>query len=89
MKFQPGSMVITAGAKETLHSEDVHDALIEKHLEGDWGILGSEDKRLNDRAVESGEDRIFSKYRDRDGNEFYVITEWDRSYTTVLLCSEY
>ena len=82
-------MVITAGSQATLHPEDVHQALFEKHLEGDWGILGTEDKQMNDVAVESGEDRIFSKYRDRNGNDFYIITEWDRSYTTILLCHEY
>jgi hypothetical protein len=89
VKIQPGRMVITVGAQETLDSEDAHKALIEKHLEGDWGILGSEDKRLNDEAVVSGEDRILSKYRDRNGHDFYIITEWDRSYTTILLCGEY
>ena len=89
MKFQPGRMVITAGAQEALNSEDARQALIEKHLEGDWGILGAEDKRLNDEAVESGEDRILSKYLDRHGHEFYIITEWDRSITTILLCDEY
>lgn len=89
MKFQPGRMVITAGAQSTLHSEDARQALIEKHLEGDWGTLGADDKQLNDEAVESGEDRILSKYRDRNGHDFYIITEWDRSITTVLLCNEY
>lgn len=89
MKFQPGRMVITAGAQAALHSEDARHALIERHLEGDWGILGADDKRLNDEAVESGEDRILSKYRDRNGHDFYIITEWDRSYTTILLCGEY
>ena len=89
MKFRSGRKIITAGAQATLHPEDAHQALIEKHLKCDWGILDIDDKRLNDEAVESGEDRILSKYRDRHGNEFYIITEWDRSITTILLCDEY
>ena len=86
--FSSGRVVITAGAQSTLHSEDVYLSLF-AHLRGDWGRLGQEDKTLNDRAVKSGDDRILSKYRDRSGYEFYVITEWDRSLTTILLCNEY
>jgi hypothetical protein len=87
--FASGQIVITAGAQQTLHQDDVYSALIQKHLRGDWGNLGDEDKNMNDLAVKGGEDRIFSKYCDRNGHEFYIITEWDRSLTTILLCNEY
>lgn len=43
---------------------------------------------MNDRAVESGDDRIFSAYT-IEGHRVYIITEWDRSYTTMLLAEEY
>lgn len=72
-----------------------------RHQKGDWGILGDMDKSLNDAAVKNGE-RIVSKYRvpslkkARNGRvvrgeavEVYVVTEWDRSVTTVLCCYEY
>lgn len=80
--------MITANAKETLNPEDVQQSLL-AHLSGNWGILCAGDKQLNDAAVRSGDDRIFSKYRDRNGHELYIITEHDRSYTTILLCEDY
>ena len=49
---------------------------------------GAEDKRSNDRAL-ADEGRLVSAYRLGSGVRFYVVTEWDRSYTTVLLPSEY
>jgi len=52
-----------------------------------WGELGEEDKKLNDQALEEGS-RILSKYTVR-GQSVYVITEWDRSATTILRTDEY
>ena len=61
--------------------------LIRRHLAGDWGDLGASDRKANDKAV-TAHDRIVSAYLVA-GLKVYVITEWDRSYTTVLLASEY
>ena len=61
--------------------------LIKRHVTGDWGELGAEDAKLNDLAVNDGT-RIFSAYQMR-GEKVWVITEADRSATTVLLPSEY
>lgn len=62
-------------------------ALLVRHQCGDWGELDAEDRAANDRAVIDGT-RILSAYV--IGNEkIYVITEADRSSTTVLLASEY
>lgn len=55
---------------------------------GDFGEVSEEDKALNEEAIEIG-DRILSAYFDRDGVKYWIITEADRSATTVLLPSEY
>ena len=64
------------------------DALAE-HFAGDWGELSADDRAENERAVRAGDLRLFSVYRDRRGTRFYVITEADRSATTVLLPEDY
>lgn len=61
--------------------------LIARHASGDWGDLCAEDKQANEDAIQDG-DRILSAYK-LEGAKFYVITEADRSATTVLLAGEY
>lgn len=57
---------------------------------GDWGDLEEEDKVLNNRAVQDpGSDRILAKYCLPALGDIYIITEHDRSHTTILFCSEY
>ena len=81
-----GRVVITRGAMATLNETDVQAAL-RRHRSGDWGTLCAEDREANDVAVHE-QLRLVSVY-DSDGTKFYVITEWDRSATTVLLPEEY
>ena len=85
--FPLGSIVMTANAQATLHPSDVLPAIL-RHASGDWGDLCAEDKTLNQRALAMGH-RLFSKYADRNGVAMYVITEHDRSVTTVLLPEDY
>jgi hypothetical protein len=89
-KFKLGRTVMTQGVATLMTDSalEINDAL-QKHITGDWGVLDKEDSAMNDRAVESGEDRILSKYRLTDGTHIYIITEWDRSVTTILLPEEY
>ena len=86
-KFSLGQVVITPGAKDALEHNDVVTAL-SRHCTGDFGDVCEEDKALNEEAVATG-DRILSAYIDRNGIKFWIITEWDRSATTILLPSEY
>lgn len=88
MKFSPGQVVATPTVIEAINEEDVQKALI-RHLRGDWGELDDEDRKANDRALKSGEERMLSAYKDRHGTKFWIITEWDRSLTTILLPSDY
>jgi hypothetical protein len=87
MLFQPGQIVATIGALSALSIEDIMKAL-SRHLSGDWGDLSDEDKRENDFSVKNGF-RILSSYSSKKGVKFWVITEADRSVTTVLLPEEY
>ena len=88
MLFPLGRLLATPGAMNHLAlSEVAASTLIDRHHSGDWGELGPADRKTNDDAVLCG-DRIVSAYTVA-GLKLYVITEWDRSYTTVLLASEY
>jgi hypothetical protein len=62
-------------------------ALLSRHQRGDWGDLCKEDKQTNEQALATGE-RIFSSYQLATA-KFWVITEADRSVTTILLPEEY
>lgn len=85
--FQLGQMVITTNAHNTLDNLDVA-AAIHRHQRGDWGDVCLEDWGLNDQALQEGT-RLLSSYKDRNGTKFWIITEHDRSVTTVLLPEDY
>lgn len=85
--FPLGSIVATPGALEMLTHEDIQRGL-SRHVRGDWGALEPDDKRANDTALKRGE-RLLSAYHGRQGPKFWVITEANRSVTTVLLPEEY
>jgi hypothetical protein len=85
-KFQIGRVVATAGAVAVLTLQEMTVMLL-AHTSGDWGDLNAADKRANERALKN-EGRILSKYG-LDGNDYYVITEWDRSVTTIMRVEDY
>jgi hypothetical protein len=86
-KFCAGQLVITPGALECVPCEDVVKAL-RRHVSGDWGDVCPEDREENDRSVREG-GRLLSAYVTGPGTKFWLITEGDRSVTTVLLPDEY
>lgn len=89
MLFSPGQIVATPGALEAMQELNVLPMqLLQKHLSGDWGSVDDEDAKSNDEAVKNGE-RILSSYRIGEHTRIWIITEWDRSATTLLLPSEY
>ena len=59
-----------------------------RHVAGDWGELDDEDRRRNDAAAEHGF-RLLSRYSTTSSTVFWIITEHDRSETTILLPHEY
>jgi hypothetical protein len=88
-QFSLGQVFATPGAIEAL-SENGQNAIefLHRHQRGDWGCLSDEDKRENEFSVDK-ELRIFSAYKLNDNTKIWVITEADRSATTILLPSEY
>jgi len=89
-RFDMGQIVITTGADITLAQLERHPVqLLARHIEGDWGNLDEHDKELNEQALNPDfPTRVFSAYNIED-ERFYVITEWDRSITTILRPDEY
>lgn len=79
-------VVATRGVLSTFGNEFLVECL-RRHRTGDWGEVGREDWRANDAAVRHGE-RILSAYS-LDGSRLWIITEADRSATTLLLPDEY
>ncbi|MGE5474533.1 MAG: hypothetical protein ACM3UU_09965 [Ignavibacteriales bacterium] len=86
-KFNLGQVVATQGALKELSREDISGAL-RRHLSGDWGDLCKADQKENELALKEGF-RILSAYKSANGKKFWIITEADRSATTVLLPEEY
>jgi hypothetical protein len=87
--FELGQVVGTPGALQALNdAEQLPAELLNRHVTGDWGDLCDEDKAENELSVEQGF-RILSAYKLRTGRKVWVITEWDRSATTILLPDEY
>jgi len=89
-RFPTGQVVMTAGIDDLVRHGRLNPApYLRRHLSGDWGDLDESDRRLNDAALQSGEDRLFSSYQVTPDQKLWIITEWDRSVTTLLLPSEY
>jgi len=86
-KFRLGRIVSTPHALEVLPNEDILTA-IARHQAGDWGDVDSHDRQANERALIEGT-RLFSVYHAGNGPTFWIITEADRSITTVLMPEDY
>ena len=86
-KFPLGQTVITPGARDTLNPEDVQAAL-RRHASGDWGDVGDADRRENELSLTQGF-RLLSAYTLSNGTKLWIITEADRSATTLPFPSKY
>lgn len=82
-----GKLVIMPNAKDTIPRAEALAALL-RHQTGDFGDLSEDDKQANMEALEYG-DQILSAYNSKDGVRFWIITEHDRSVTTILLPEDY
>lgn len=88
-KFELGQVCATPGALEALEeSGEAADTFILRHHTGDWGDVCEDDAEANEKALQVAL-RIFSVYHTKDGVKLYVISEADRSTTTILLASDY
>jgi hypothetical protein len=89
IKFSPGSIVATPGALAALEASGADPmAYLVRHTTGDWGDLDEHDRRENELSLLHGL-RLLSAYTLNSGTKIWIITEADRSVTTVLLPAEY
>ena len=89
-RFPIGRPVITPAAQAALDAASIEGVLLlARHIHGDWGDLGKEDLATNELALLTGK-RVLSNYSLPDGrSKVWIITEADRSVTTILLPEEY
>lgn len=87
-RFPMGRPTITPAAEVALNAVGIHPVrLLARHIHGDWGDLSVEDLAANELALLSGK-RLLSSYQVM-GTKIWIITEADRSATTLLLPHEY
>ena len=88
-KFSLGQTVATPGALQALATAGQSPApFFSRHVQGDWGLVDAEDAQTNNEALHNG-GRLLSVYETRLGTRLWIITEHDRSVTTILLPDEY
>ena len=84
-----GSIFMTIGARESLNNSSQEPIeFLARHQRGDWGDVCKDDANENNFSLKNGF-RILSAYKTSDGEKLWIITEADRSATTILLPSEY
>jgi hypothetical protein len=86
-KFLLGAIVATPNALNTIPNDEIFNAL-SRHEQGDWGTLDAEDREANENSLLKG-GRLFSAYHSIQNVKFWIITEWHRRITTVLLPEDY
>lgn len=86
-RFPLGDVAITRGVPEAVDADEAMLCLA-RHAMCDWGHVSEEDFLENQRALEHGL-RLMSVYTTASGATFWIITEWDRSVTTILMPDEY
>ena len=87
-----GQIVATKGiqalAQENVKFREFCVLSLHRYTCRDWGDTCQSDWKMNDAALEKGDERIVAKYNNEFG-DIFIITEWNQSVTTVLLCDEY
>lgn len=87
VRFELGQIYITRRALKALDTFEVFEG-VRRHQRGDWGNVCKEDAKENELSLREGF-RLLSAYTDSGGTLYWIITEADRSSTTILLPSEY
>ena len=89
MLFELGRIVATQGGLQALEAAGQQPSVfLDRHASGDWGEVNDEDKSENEFSLRNGF-RILSAYTTAAGDKIWIITEADRSATTLLLPEEY
>lgn len=88
-RFGTGKLIATPAAMDALtKAGESHFTFLSRHAKGDWGEVSEGDKQANAEAIDNC-DRILSAYTLKDGSKIWIITDADRSATTILLPEEY
>ena len=88
-RFALGETFITPGAQEALDiAGETPIQFLRRHMSADWGEVSEDDAKENELSLTDGF-RLLSAYRTAKGQKIWIITEADRSATTILLPSEY
>jgi hypothetical protein len=86
--FHPGRLLVTPEALAKLRANRIPIiSVMLRHIAGDWGIVSDDDKSQNDLSIANGL-RLLSIYPLPDGARIIVVTEWDRSNTTIELIGQ-
>lgn len=81
--FHPGKLLVSPVALTALRANGIPViSVVLRHIAGDWGVVSDDDKRQNDVSIATGL-RLISIYRLPDQTRVLIITEWDRSNTTI------
>ena len=86
-KFPLGRLMVTTNAVMNLTPEDFLPA-VDRHQRGDWGAVDDHDRQANEDALREGT-RLLSVYHAENGLKFWIITEADRSATTIMLPADH
>jgi hypothetical protein len=88
-----GQLVWTIGVNDLMADNSLFALFVtnslKRHIHGDWGDMDTEDKVQNDLALQNGDGRLFSAYKHPTLPKIWIITEADRSATTVLFPEDY
>src|SRR5258708_40346455 len=88
-RFALGQTYVTPGAEEALMiAGQTGIEFLRRHMSQDWGDISDEDVRENELSLKGGF-RLLSAYRTTKGQKLWIITEADRSSTTIVLPAEY
>lgn len=92
-KFELGKLALTRALNDDVAgnisiAKFVNDSL-KKYVRMDWGDCGEEDSKFNNSAIQNGGSRILAKYSHSKFGDIYIITEYDRSITTMLYTGDY
>ncbi len=85
--FSLGRLVATPAVLDVVSRKELF-AAVGRHKRGDWGDVCETDRKASDQGLKNGE-RLLSAYKSAGGTKFWIVTEADWSYTTILLPSEY
>ncbi|WP_238812518.1 hypothetical protein [Paraburkholderia sp. SG-MS1] len=86
--FHLGRMLVTPEALKRLRANQIPViSVMLRHIAGDWGILSDDDGAQNDLSIAAGL-RLLSVYPMPDGSRIVVVTEWNRSHTTIELIEQ-